>query len=1186
MRRSLFARFGDKSRDAAPFSLVACAAIALVIGQAGAAVAAPAANDAPGGGRPQAPLTAAQAAKLSRDVSQHVIVLLRHQPAIASGSSARSALSARSATIASSQRALAHELSQVHAKHVIGYRLVNAMAATVSPGEEARLKANPAVAQVIPDAVIQGPSSAMQPAATPSQKIAPLRGACLPRGRSQLEPEALQLTNTQSLNPRAQTARKLGFNGAGVTVAYLADGIDINNVNFIRRNGKSVFTDYKDFTGDGTRGPSTGGGEAFLDANSIAGQGRHVYNVQFFGPQTLTEKCNIKIEGVAPGANIVGLRIFGFNNFTTTSSFLDAINYATVVHPVNVINESFGGNEIPDTSVDAIKEFDDAAVKAGITVVASSGDAAPGTDTIGSPATDPNVVSVGASTAFRAYAMANFFEADKFGRSGWLDNNISAISSTGFDSFGAGIDVVAPGDATFTSCTATNNYPDCFNDKGQASAVQLTGGTSESAPLTSGVAALVIQAYRKTHGGTTPTPATVKQIIMSSAKDIRAGGSDQGAGLVNAYKAVQLAESFGGGATVGDTLETSVASVTGQDPASSRPGQIDIQDLPNTPETGMFSITNTGTHAQTVHLSSRRLAAPRFVVHSTVTLSNARSGHFVDFVGFKDNYAVHHFTVRPGQNRLNVAMAYPVTRNTESIPYLILISPTGKFAANSLPQGFSQEESVQVTNPRAGRWTAVVFGPRGGRPAFGVTGRIHLTTSTQRFVSFGHLSTSTALLAPGASTSVTLAVSTPRTAGDQAGSVVINGGHGASTIPVMLRSYVNAAAAGGGTFSGSLAGGNGRGVGQFNYYQFPVGAGNPSITATLKLANDRGNLVDVYLVDPSGEIDGYGSNYIAAKNSSGFTVGLTADASAVKATSGIWELVVQFVEPTGGNETSDGFTGRISFTAGATVTGAPDGVSIPAGTSKTFNVSVTNNGNSTEDVFLDPRLDAPDVSVSLLPFGGVGSNTVRVPMDGSVTALPQWLIPTESSSVTTKIDSLTPIAPTTSAFPISFDLSPFLGDPDVPSFGPGTVASATAGFSLQVPGQPAPGPITAGAWGIYPAPPAQDGFTTADKQAENASFSASVQTEPFDTAVDSSVGTTHVGDFWQTAWNASATSDVTFAIAPGQTATFTVTIKPTASAGTTVDGFLYVDDFTDANVFGQTAGSELAVVPYSYTVTS
>ena len=558
---------GGSSRKAR-VGLAAGVVLSFAIGQQLPASAAPATPSQPvtsaTGAAPAtrgAPLTGATV--LSTNVHDRVIVLLRDQPAMARPGSRAS--SARSAAIAAAQAPLLRELRLVHARRIISYRLVDAFAATVSAAEAARLAGNPAVARVTPDVVVSnGSAGPLSPGGRGSTRSSPavpaspskgrlvahvIPGACGANGQALLDPEALQTTHTASDRPGQATARSLGITGAGVKVAYLADGLDPDNVNFIRRDGRSVFArafggDYQDFTGDGT-GQITNGAEAFIDANSIAGQGLHVYNVRNFAAQPYPAPCNIRIEGVAPGAALVGLDIFGSFETTLVSNILQAISYAVETDHVNVINESFGANPFPDsTALNVTKVFNDAAVAAGTTVTVSTGDSGV-TNTIASPSSDPRVISVGASTTFRFYAQTNYAAARYFARTGWLDDNVSAISSSGFTASNGTVNLVAPGDLGFASCsTDVDIYQGCASLAGNPSPVELSGGTSESAPLTAGAAALVIQAYRQTHEGSTPSPAVVKQILTSTATDLGLPATEQGSGLLNTYKAVLLAESI------------------------------------------------------------------------------------------------------------------------------------------------------------------------------------------------------------------------------------------------------------------------------------------------------------------------------------------------------------------------------------------------------------------------------------------------------------------------------------------------------------------------------------------------------------------------------------------------------------------------------------------------------------------
>ena len=166
--------------------------------------------------------------------------------------------------------------------------------------------------------------------------------------------------------------------GTGVKVGIIADGIDPNNPDLIRANGQHVVFDYRDFSGFGNGAP-TDGREAFLDAGTIASQGNQTYDLSgFVNPaHPLPPGCNIKIKGIAPGASLAVLNVAGSNAGFFNSQIIQAIQWAVMHDHVNVLNESIGGNPLPDTEDDPVALADQAAVAAGVTVVASSGDAGP-----------------------------------------------------------------------------------------------------------------------------------------------------------------------------------------------------------------------------------------------------------------------------------------------------------------------------------------------------------------------------------------------------------------------------------------------------------------------------------------------------------------------------------------------------------------------------------------------------------------------------------------------------------------------------------------------------------------------------------------------------------------------------------------------------------------------------------------
>jgi hypothetical protein len=256
----------------------------------------------------QRTLTAAEARALSVKVDDKVIVVLRDQ--FAAKRATPSNETARADAARKTQVPVLNELALTGARHVRRLDLVNAIVATVSAGEAKRLADNPAIAEIVADEPIRmaDPSPPPRPLVSSRQRFGPLPGACDPAGAAQLNPQAVVDIHAASQAGTGDTAQALGYTGKGVKVAFIADGLDVDNPDFVRPNGQHVFVGYEDFSDQGGGAP-TNGGEAFLDASSTAAQGLRTYNVDSYGPETYEDKCMIRILGVAPGASLVGLEV-------------------------------------------------------------------------------------------------------------------------------------------------------------------------------------------------------------------------------------------------------------------------------------------------------------------------------------------------------------------------------------------------------------------------------------------------------------------------------------------------------------------------------------------------------------------------------------------------------------------------------------------------------------------------------------------------------------------------------------------------------------------------------------------------------------------------------------------------------------------------------------------------------------
>ena len=175
----------------------------------------------------------------------------------------------------------------------------------------------------------------------------------------------------------------------------------------------------------------------------------------------------------------------------------------------------------------------------GTTIISSSGNSGHGYGTIGTPGIASFGISVGAVTNNDFVGHGPFQDQPRFGNT--TDHSDHVVD---FSSRGPGIigdpkpDLMSIGAFGFVPAPITK-VPDEPSES-----FSVFGGTSMSAPIAAGSAALVVESLKEK--SIDYDPFAIRNLLMSSASDLHNDPLTQGAGLVNALDAVRIVNGHGG----------------------------------------------------------------------------------------------------------------------------------------------------------------------------------------------------------------------------------------------------------------------------------------------------------------------------------------------------------------------------------------------------------------------------------------------------------------------------------------------------------------------------------------------------------------------------------------------------------------------------------------------------------------
>ena len=178
----------------------------------------------------------------------------------------------------------------------------------------------------------------------------------------------------------------------------------------------------------------------------------------------------------------------------------------------------------------------------GTTIISSAGNSGHGYGTMGMPGISSFGISVGAVTSNDFVGYGQFKDQPRFGNTTDHSDHVVDFSARGPGVIGdPKPDLMSIGAYSFVPSPITKYLS---KDGETRESFGIFGGTSMSAPIAAGSAALLIESLKEK--SVSYDPFVIRNILMSSADDLRNDPLTQGAGLVNALDAVRIVNGHGG----------------------------------------------------------------------------------------------------------------------------------------------------------------------------------------------------------------------------------------------------------------------------------------------------------------------------------------------------------------------------------------------------------------------------------------------------------------------------------------------------------------------------------------------------------------------------------------------------------------------------------------------------------------